>query len=156
MITTILALAVSLQSASEVGTAVKNEAPQTWTVEYPRAISPYVAKYYDCLKSREVVMHGATDFETQHRLAVPKCATVRAVAAKDANALLARRAKPDEDGSYEVAVTLNTIEMIHIARGKDLDKQMALMAQGRPYERKVEEVPVSVEPATSDNEAATQ
>jgi hypothetical protein len=156
MITTIFALAVSLQSGGEVGATVKNDNPQTWTVEYPRVISSYVEEYYSCLKSRQVVMHAGTNFEAQHRLALAQCTTVREQSINGANALLAKRAKPDEDSPEEIAATFNTIELIHIARGQDLDQQMAVLVQGKPYERKIEVASAIAEPAVSDNEAATQ
>jgi hypothetical protein len=40
-----LAPSLALQSVGEAVVAVKNDNPETWSVEYPRLIQPFVAHY---------------------------------------------------------------------------------------------------------------
>ncbi|MEL7219629.1 MAG: hypothetical protein AAGK01_14525, partial [Pseudomonadota bacterium] len=67
MISTALALAMSLplslQGATETAIAIKNDDPETWTVEYPRVIQPQVIAYRNCLGSSNRMVRGKADFE---------------------------------------------------------------------------------------------
>ena len=43
-----LAPLLALQSAGSAPLAIENDAPETWTLEYPRLIQPYVTDYRRC------------------------------------------------------------------------------------------------------------
>lgn len=49
MIAALIAPLLALQSVGEAVVAVKNDNPETWSVEYPRLIQPFVADYRRCL-----------------------------------------------------------------------------------------------------------
>lgn len=117
----ILAALLSLQAAGEVAVAVKNDNPETWSVEYPRLIQPYVHDYRRCLSVTNRKVDGTANFETQHAADLPRCAERRAKAVADANAALA--GAKTAMTSEEVEQLFTNVGRIHIARGADLDKQ---------------------------------
>jgi hypothetical protein len=117
----ILASLLALQAVGEAAIAIKNDNPETWTVEYPRLIQPYVQDYRRCLKVTNRTVTGVANFEAQHAADLPRCAERRAKAVADSNAELAgaKTAMTPE----EVEQLFTNIGRIHIARGADLDKQ---------------------------------
>lgn len=157
MITSALSLVFGLQVVGEFGEAIKNDNPETWTLEYPLVISPHVGRYYGCLRSREVVLRPGTNFEMQHRAALTKCAKVRKESLSEANTVLAQRARPGKFGPDQTKATFDTIESIHIARGKDLDQQLAIRVQSRRPQPGVEDGSARPEATTGTgpSEAAT-
>ena len=74
-ITLALAPLIALQSAGTAPVAIENDAPETWTLEYPRIIQPYVEDYRRCLTIRLRRVTGEADFEMQHRDDVAACDT---------------------------------------------------------------------------------
>lgn len=124
----ILAALLALQSVGEVAVAVKNDNPETWTVEYPRLIQPYVQDYRRCLAVTNRKVTGTANFETQHAADLPRCAERRAKAIADSNAAMvgAQTAISPE----EVEQLFTNIGRIHIARGADLDKQFTTRMAG--------------------------
>ena len=121
MLLTSLALVLSLQSSGETVIAVRNDDPETWSVEYPRLIRPYVAKYRQCLNVSNRSVRGEADFEAQHRTDIPRCAKERDAAMADARAaMLGAKTQLSED---ELNTLFRNLGRIHIARGRDLDKQ---------------------------------
>ena len=124
----ILAALLALQSVGEVAVAVKNDNPETWTVEYPRLIQPYVQDYRRCLAVTNRKVTGTANFETQHAADLPRCAERRAKAIADSNAAMvgAQTAISPE----EVEQLFTNIGRIHIARGADLDKQFTARMAG--------------------------
>ena len=85
MLLTSLALVMTLQSGAQTLTAVRNDDPETWSVEYPRLIRPYVVEYRQCLNVSNRRVTGEADFEAQHRTDIPRCAEERAKAIADSN-----------------------------------------------------------------------
>jgi hypothetical protein len=116
-----LAPSLALQSVGEAVVAVKNDNPETWSVEYPRLIQPSVADYRRCLAVTNRRVTGTANFEAQHAADLPRCADSRAKAVAASNAELAG-AKTAMTPA-EVEQLFANIGRIHIARGADLDKQ---------------------------------
>jgi len=116
-----MALPLSLQGASDSAVAVINDDPETWTVEYPRIIRPYVLRYRQCLNVSDRRVTGNPDFEAQHRIDVPRCVEEREDAMEGARVEMSTaktRLRPAElDAVFE------TVARIHVARGRDLDDQ---------------------------------
>jgi len=127
IVATVLAPLFMLQAAGEALLAVKNDNPETWTVEYPRLIQPYVADYRRCLTVANRRIAGTADFEAQHAADVARCAEVKAKAIAASNTDLAG-AKTTLTAE-QVDTLFDNIGKIHIARGRDLDQQfLARMA----------------------------
>ena len=112
---------LSLQAAGDVAVAIRNDDPETWVVEYPRLIQPYVQDYRRCLNLSNRRVTGVADFEEQHRADVPRCAEERAEAVAASNRAL-DGAKTTMSAA-EIDTLFENIGLIHIARGADLDKQ---------------------------------
>ena len=121
MISTALALALSLQGATETAVAIKNDNPETWSVEYPRLIRPYVVRYRNCLGSSNRIVTGEANFERQHASDIPRCAETKAET--KAGALEAMRGARTAISADELDVLFRNIGLIHVARGRDLDDQ---------------------------------
>lgn len=121
MIAALIAPLLALQSVGEAVVAIKNDNPETWTVEYPRLIQPYVQDYRRCLKVTNRTVTGIANFEAQHAADLPRCAERRAKAVADANAALA--GAKTAMTPQEVEQLFANIGRIHIARGADLDRQ---------------------------------
>ncbi len=121
MIAALFAPLLALQSVGEAVVAVKNDNPETWSVEYPRLIQPFVQDYRRCLGVTNRNVTGVANFEAQHAADLPRCAERRARAVADSNAALAgaKTAMTPE----EVEQLFTNVGRIHIARGADLDKQ---------------------------------
>ncbi len=125
---TVLAPLLALQASGEAAIAIKNDNPETWTVEYPRLIQPYVAEYRRCLAISDRRIAGKADLEAQHASDVTRCATVRATAIAQSNEVLSG-AKTTL--SPEAVNTLfDNIGKIHVARGRDLDQQFTSRLAG--------------------------
>lgn len=123
MLAALVAPLLALQSGGETLVAIRNDAPETWTVEYPRLIQPFVADYRRCLTIANRDFIGQPDFEVQHRADVPRCAKVSETAQADANRALANRGESAEFSPDDVRETFQHIGRIHVARGGDLDSQ---------------------------------
>ena len=121
MIAALIAPLLALQSVGEAVVAIKNDNPETWTVEYPRLILPYVQDYRRCLKVTNRTVTGIANFEAQHAADLPRCAEQQAKAVADSNAALA--GAKTAMTPQEVEQLFANIGRIHIARGADLDKQ---------------------------------
>lgn len=121
MIAALIAPLLTLQSVGEAVVAIKNDNPETWTVEYPRLIQPYVQDYRRCLKVTNRTVTGIANFEAQHAADLPRCAEQQAKAVADSNAALA--GAKTAMTPQEVEQLFANIGRIHIARGADLDKQ---------------------------------
>lgn len=128
MLAALLAPILALQSTGEAVIAIKNDNPETWSVEYPRLIQPQVADYRRCLAVTNRNIAGKADFETQHAADLARCAERRAKAITESNALL--------DGAKttlspaEVDRLFANIGKIHVARGRDLDQQFTSRLAG--------------------------
>lgn len=131
---TILSLALAplltLQASGETAVAIKNDTPETWTVEYPRIITPFIQDYRRCLNVSNRMVTGEATFETQHRSDIPRCADVSADAQDNANRILANRGEYEEYTPADVAEVFEHIGRIHVARGADLDHQFLMRMQG--------------------------
>jgi len=121
ILATLLAPLALLQSSGEAAIAIKNENPETWTVEYPRLIQPYVADYRRCLAVTNRRIAGKADFEEQHSADVTRCVKARAEAITQSNAVLA--GAKTTLSPEQVNTLFDNIGKIHIARGRDLDQQ---------------------------------
>lgn len=119
----ILASLLALQSAGEAVVAIKNDAPETWTVEYPQRIQPFVQDYRRCLVVTNRTVTGVANFEEQHRADLPRCLKVSETAQAEANRVLAGRGEAAEFTPDDVREVFEHIGRIHIARGADLDFQ---------------------------------
>ncbi len=127
MIVALLLPLMALQAAGETLVAVKNENPETWTVEYPRLIQPQVADYRRCLAVTDRRISGKADFEQQHAGDLARCTEARDKAVAEAKAAFvgAKTAMTPA----EVEQLFAEVGRIHVARGRDLDRQfLARMA----------------------------
>ncbi|MDJ0978520.1 MAG: hypothetical protein QNI87_08275 [Erythrobacter sp.] len=121
MLLTSLALAISLQSSGETLTAIRNDDPETWTVEYPRVLRPFVVEYRQCLNVSDRRVTGEADFEVQHRADIPRCAeTLESVVARSNETMASSKTRI---GPEEVDQLFRDIGLIHVARGRDFDQQ---------------------------------
>ncbi len=121
ILATLIAPFTLLQSAGEAAIAIKNDNPETWTVEYPRLIQPFVQDYRRCLAITDRRIAGKADFEAQHAGDVTRCTKARTKAIAEANAVLA--GAKTTLSPEQVDTLFDNIGKIHIARGRDLDLQ---------------------------------
>lgn len=122
-ISLILAPLMALQSVGSAPVAIENDAPETWTLEYPRVIQPYVADYRRCLTGQMRRVTGEANFETQHRSDVEKCTGDFEQAMEDPNRVLVGRGEYADLTPTDVREIFEHVGRIHIARGADLDNQ---------------------------------
>ncbi len=127
LLTLAIAPILALQSAGEGAVAIKNDTPETWTVEYPRIVSPFVNDYRRCLNSANRKVTGVADFEKQHRQDIERCSVASLEAQKSSNSILAGRDDSGEFGPRDIEQVFDHIGRIHIARGADLDKQFSIV-----------------------------
>jgi hypothetical protein len=142
--TTIIAI---LQLAGQSVVAPKPDDPETWVLEYPILIKPYVDDYYGCLRSRGVTATGEelSVFETQHRAHLPLCANKLAKAKKEANEALEGRSRYAEYTPERIGAVFQTIDIIHVERGRDLDNRLRLhLAKHAEYDRAYQQTPEEV------------
>lgn len=129
MLSTFLGLALSLppgllfslQGAAESAVAVQNDDPETWVVEYPRIIRPFVVQYRQCLNVSDRRVTGKPDFEEQHRTDIPRCAKEREKVMMGAEAEMA--GAKTRLNTAQLNAVFDTVGFIHVARGRDLDDQ---------------------------------
>ena len=126
-LTLMLAPLLALQSGAQLPTAIANDAPETWTLEYPRIIQPYVEDYRRCLTIRMRRVTGEADFETQHRSDVAACEEESLEAQAAALDVLSGRGDYSEYGAGDIREIFEHIGRIHIARGGDLDSQFTYL-----------------------------
>ena len=137
LLATAFAPLLSLQAAGESAIAIRNDAPETWVVEYPHLIAPYVQDYRRCLTSSNRIISGKADFELQSRADVVRCEEASQKAQAEATEVLSSKAQSEEYLVSDIAPTFDHIGRIHIARGADLDKQFTMTIQSA--ERRVDE-----------------
>jgi hypothetical protein len=119
---------LALQTAGEAAVAVKNDNPESWSVEYPRAIQGQVADYRRCLTVTNRRIAGMADFEAQHSADITRCAAKKTKIIAEADAILANaRTKLTP---AEVKQLFGNIGAIRIARGRDLDQQFKARVSG--------------------------
>lgn len=123
----ILSPMLALQGVGAAPVAVKNDAPETWTLEYPRIVQPFVEDYRRCLTGQMRRVTGAANFEDQHRADVAKCAEQSQEAQADANRVLSGRGEYVDYTPSDIIEVFDHIGRIHIARGADLDNQFTFI-----------------------------
>jgi hypothetical protein len=128
ILTALIAPLLALQSTGEALVAIKNDDPETWSVEYPRLIQPHVADYRRCLGVTDRRIAGKADFEAQHAADLARCAPRRAKAVAAANAALVGAKTTLSPEQIEQLFT--NIGKIHVARGRDLDLQFTSRIAG--------------------------
>jgi len=119
----LIAPMIALQGAGEVPVAIENDVPETWTLEYPRIVQPFVDDYRRCLVTQMRRVTGEADFEEQHRNDLPRCAEEFEAAQTGAIRVLSGRTGYAEYTPDDVRDIFEHIGRIHIARGADLDNQ---------------------------------
>lgn len=127
----IVAPLIALQGVGQAPVAIENDAPETWTLEYPRLIQPFVEDYRRCLSLQLRTVRGEADFESQHRANLPRCADVFDASVEGAASLLARRGEGAEFTPADVREIFEHIGRIHIARGADLDNQFTFLQRSQ-------------------------
>jgi len=135
MIGTSFVFLLSLQASGETALAVKPDAPKTWAVEYPVMISPYIDDYRGCLNGGIRTIGDDVDFEVQHRSDIPRCSRVADVSMNEANAVLAKRNRDNQTTPADVVTVFETIRLIHVERGRDLDSQVRMRLAANPVYR---------------------
>lgn len=135
-----LAPLLALQAAGQTPVAIQNDAPETWTVEYPRIITPFIQDYRRCLNVVNRMVSGEANLEEQHRSDIPRCAEKSLEAQAGANRVLSNRGELEDYAPADVAEVFEHIGRIHIARGADLDAQFVnRMASAERAETKYNE-----------------
>ncbi|MHA6332335.1 hypothetical protein ACXYL9_01525 [Qipengyuania sp. CAU 1752] len=132
MITSALVAMLLIQQASSSVEAVYPDDPTTWTLEYPVRIQPYVADYYDCLRSGSYVIGGGASFAAQYRQDVPRCAKKRTQFEAEANAALAKTGEDAATPPTAVAGIFERAQRIHVARGQSLDLAVGTRLSSQP------------------------
>ncbi len=122
-----LAPMIALQGVGQAPTAVVNDAPETWTLEYPRVIQPFISDYRRCLTSQMRWVTGEANFEEQHRSDLPRCIEEREAAQESSNAAVAGRGEYADYTPADMVEVFDHIGRIHIARGADLDGQFTYL-----------------------------
>ncbi len=122
-----LAPMIALQGAGQALTAIENDAPETWTLEYPRVIQPYIEDYRRCLTGQMRRVTGEANFEDQHRSDVPRCNDERAAAEQSSNAAVSGRGEYADYTPADMVEVFDHLGRIHIARGADLDNQFTYL-----------------------------
>jgi len=110
------------QQSSQNVTALYPEDRETWVLEYPAVIAPYVEDYYSCLKGGSYVIGSGRGFETQYRGDIPRCAKKAAGYEQDATKRLATSASGRNMAPGDVAQIFETVRRVHVARGRSLDQ----------------------------------
>lgn len=128
ILATLLAPVALLQVAGESAVAIRNDNPETWTVEYPRIIQPQVSDYRRCLAITDRRIAGKADFESQHAADLARCTARRTKAIVEANAILA--GAKTTLSPEQVDTLFANIGKIHVERGRDLDRQFTLRVAG--------------------------
>ncbi len=139
-----VAMLLAMQEAGDLVTAPKPEDPETWVLEYPAVIAPYIDDYYGCLRSRGHTSSAVEDpmFENQHRAHIPLCVKRLEKAQAASNAVLDGRKGYAEYTPERIAATFKTIEFIHVARGRDIDNRLRLhLDQYATYDRAYQQTP---------------
>lgn len=126
-LTLILSPLLALQGVGSAPLAVKNDAPETWTLEYPRIIQPFIEDYRRCLTGQMRRVTGEANFEDQHRSDVAKCTEDSEEAQSGANAVLNGRGEYEDYTPADISEVFDHIGRIHIARGGDLDSQFTFI-----------------------------
>ncbi len=122
-----LAPMIALQGVGQAPMAIENDAPETWTLEYPRIIQPFIEDYRRCLTGQMRRVRGEADFEAQHRSDVPRCEEELEAAEGRANGVLAGRGEYTEYTPADITEVFEHVGRIHIARGADLDNQFTFL-----------------------------
>lgn len=122
------AIVMMLQASGQTVVAPKPNDPETWILEYPVVIAPYINDYYGCLRSRGHSAPSQTDpvFEEQHRGHILLCTKQLENAVTASNAALKGKASARIYDPERVAATFKSIDFIHVARGRDLDNRLRL------------------------------
>ncbi|MFO6446533.1 hypothetical protein ACLBKU_05245 [Erythrobacter sp. NE805] len=128
ILATLLSPLFAMQAAGESAVAIKNDNPETWSVEYPRLIQPMVADYRRCLVVTDRRISGRADLEQQHAADITRCAARKAKAIAESNEILAG-AKTTLTPA-QVDTLFDNIGKIHVARGRDLDQQFITRVSG--------------------------
>ena len=146
----VMSLALA-QQGSQAAIRIDPENPLTWTLEYPAIISSYLDNYYNCLRSSDIRIGIDTSFEAQHKQAITGCAKTKGASFKGATHLLAKFGRGEEKSPEYVNNLLDTLEIIHVARGKDLDDQLAIKVSGHAYGQRMTAKGVVISDAPPDS-----
>lgn len=111
-----------LQQSGQNVTALYPEDRETWVLEYPAVIAPYVEDYYSCLKGGSYAIGRGREFEVQYREDIPRCAGEAARFEQAAIRRLADSASGAETTPGDVAQIFETVRGLHVARGRSLDQ----------------------------------
>lgn len=114
-------LALAQQSSQNI-TALYPEERETWVLEYPAVIAPYVEDYYSCLKGGSYAIGSGRGFEVQYREDIPRCADEAAGFEQESNQRLATSASGRDMAPGDVARIFETVRGVHVARGRSLDQ----------------------------------
>ena len=127
----LLAPMLAMQAVWQAPVAIENDNPETWTLEYPRLVQPFVEDYRRCLGNYTIRITGEANFEQQHRAAVGACQEEFETSQQGANTVLAGRERYAEYSAQDVRAMFNRIGLIHIARGADLDNQLTFVQRSQ-------------------------
>ena len=114
-------LAMAQQSSQNV-TALYPEDRETWVLEYPAVIAPYVEDYYSCLKGGSYAIGPGREFEGQYREDIPRCAEEASSFEQQAAERLSASASGRDMTQGDVARIFETVRRVHVARGRSLDQ----------------------------------
>ena len=125
ILSSIAAVLLVAQQAEDRVHAVYPDDPETWTLEYPSLIGPFVEDYYSCLKGGSYHIGDGRGFAEQYRLDIPRCAKLAQRLERRANERIAERGRGRETPPEAVSAIFDQVRSIHLARGRDLDRTIA-------------------------------
>ncbi|MEL6487578.1 MAG: hypothetical protein AAFQ13_10610 [Pseudomonadota bacterium] len=136
------AIALPSEDESVLGGSEYTKAPEQWELSYDIAMQPYLEDYKRCLGYGNRIFSGEANVAAQHSADIPRCESEREVAIEESNAAIARRGRTQEMPPAAVAQAFETIGMIHVERGRNLDdlfqlQMRALEERRREYEAQV-------------------
>ncbi|MEO0591208.1 MAG: hypothetical protein AAFZ11_11695 [Pseudomonadota bacterium] len=149
-------IALASEEESVLGGTEYTKTPEQWELSYDIAMQPYLEDYKRCLGYGNRVFSGEANVAAQHGADIPRCASEREVAIEESNAAIARRGRTEDMPPAAVTQAFETIGMIHVQRGRNLDdlfqlQMKALEERQRRYEAQVAARNGSLQPETSEN-----
>jgi len=149
------AIALPNEEESVLGGTEYTKAPEQWELSYDIAMQPYLEDYKRCLGYGNRIFSGEPNVAAQHSADIPRCSSEREMAIEESNAAIARRGRTEEMPPAAVAQVFDTIGLIHVQRGRNLDdlfqlQMKALEERQRLYEAQVAARDGSLEPETSE------
>ncbi|NVE95354.1 hypothetical protein [Altererythrobacter lutimaris] len=150
MLTTALALTLTMQAAPNMDQAVETALPTYWVTEYPIIIKPLVDDYRRCLNYADRRFRREADFAEQHAADIPRCEKLKAKLVRQSEEALRQGRWSEVLAPEKAGDVFRTVAEVHVSRGRDFDRQ--LMRQYAMQEARM--VPTDLTNEVIPNEAS--